>query len=207
MDVGEDSLDAELQRLRESGDPTATATRWLEALGPEIWSFLAAMPIDGLDTDDLFADFSEKLWRSLPGFRWECSARTWSYVVARGVWQRALTRKRRAGVRPLTGVSELSAIVERVRTSTAAFQRTEVKDEFRALRDELAPDDRMLLLLRVDRGLDWTDAARVLQPDDAADDAALAKHSARLRKQFQRIKTRIRTLARERGLLAETDEG
>jgi len=201
-----DPVDDELRRIWHAGDHAATATQWLDRLGPEIYSFLAAMPIGGVDTDDLFADFCEQLWRSVPGFRWECGTRTWSYLLARASWQRALTRSRRAEMMPMSAVREISAVIARVRSSTAAFLRTEVKDEFRALRDELAPDDRMLLILRIDRGLDWNDAARVMAPEEITDPAALARKSAGLRKQFQRIKARIRALARERGLVPDTSD-
>lgn len=204
VDAAIDPLDEHLRERWQAGEHAATATLWLDRLGPEIHSFLAAMPIAGVEVDDVFAMFCEALWKSLPGFRWECAARTWSYRLARASWQRALDRSRRGAFVPLSGISELSGVIERVRTSTAAFQRTEVKDEFRALREQLPPDDRMLLILRVDRGLDWLDAARVLAPEGAEDPAALATASARLRKQFQRVKTRIRELARARGLLDGT---
>ena len=87
------------------------------------------------------------------------------------------------------------------RTSTAAFQQTDVKDGFRELRNELPEDDRMVLILRVDRGLDWNEAAQVMAGEATMDGPDLARASARLRKQFERIKQRIRTLAEQRGLL------
>lgn len=206
MGAGADPLDEELSQLRQAGDLAALARRWLEALGPEIYSFLAAIPIAGIDTDDLFADFCEQLWRAFPGFRWDCSARTWSYLLARATWQRGLTRSRRARVTPLSDNAELSALIARSRTATAEFMRTEVKDEFRKLREALAPEDRILLILRVDRQLGWTDVARVLAPEVSAKPAELSKQSARVRKQFQRVKARIRMLARDRGLVVDADD-
>jgi RNA polymerase sigma-70 factor (ECF subfamily) len=198
-----DAIDERLRRRWEAGDHAATATLWIETLGPEIHSFLAALPIPGVDADDVFAHFCEQLWRSLPRLRWDCSARTWSYLLARSSWQRALTQSRRRAAVPLTNVPEIAHAIVQVRTSTAAFQRSEVKDRFRELREELDEDDRVLLVLRVDRGLDWMDAARVMAGEREMTSAELAKASARLRKQFQRVKQRIRGLARERGLIAD----
>jgi RNA polymerase sigma-70 factor (ECF subfamily) len=70
------------------------------------------------------------------------------------------------------------------------------------LRDRLPEEDRMLLVLRIDRKLDWKDLAHVFsetrghaQPDAAT----IEREAARLRKRFQVLKERIRELAaRER---------
>ena len=73
-----------------------------------------------------------------------------------------------------------------------------------ALRDGLPDEDRMLLVLRVDRGLAWNDLARILseeEGDRATDDASLAKEAARLRKRFQLVKERLREMAKREGLL------
>jgi RNA polymerase sigma-70 factor (ECF subfamily) len=189
-----------------AGDHEATATLWIQALGPEILSFLAALPIRGVDHEDVFAHFCEALWRSLPTLRWDCSARTWSYLLARSSWQRAVRSARRHARVPLSNAPEVARAVAAVRSSTGIHCRTEVKDRFRELREELAEDDRMLLVLRVDRGLDWSEAARVMAGNATLDAAAIAKESARLRKQFQRLKDRIRVLAEQRGLLGERSD-
>jgi RNA polymerase sigma-70 factor (ECF subfamily) len=57
-----------------------------------------------------------------------------------------------------------------------------------------------LLLLRVDRDLGWNEIAEILG-DDSDDDAARTRAAARLRQQFQTLKTRLRDLAIEQGLL------
>ncbi len=196
-------LDDRLRRFCEAGDHASAATLWIDELGPEIRSFLAALPIPGVDAEDVFAHFCERLWRSLPALRWECSARTWSYVLARRSWWRALEQARLRASIPLSDVPEVTNLVARARTTTAVYQQSAVKDRFRELRDELGEDDRMVLILRVDRGLDWNDAARIMAGEGEMSADEIGKASARLRKQFQRVKDRIRELARERGLIAE----
>lgn len=64
----------------------------------------------------------------------------------------------------------------------------------------------MLLIVRVDRGLEWPEVARVMIEEGVVDDdpAELRRVSARLRKQFQRVKERLRALAERDGLLDET---
>jgi RNA polymerase sigma-70 factor (ECF subfamily) len=203
MQDATDPLDERLRVAWNAGDHLATATMWIEALGPEIRSFLGALPIPGVEPDDVFAHFCEQLWLSLPRLRWECSARTWSYLLARASWQRVLSRAKRQASTPLSEAPEVAQFVEAARTSTAAYRRTDVKSKFRELRNQLSDDDRIVLILRVDRGLDWNEAAQVMAGDAAMSAADLTRASARLRKQFERIKLRIRALAEARGLLRE----
>jgi RNA polymerase sigma-70 factor (ECF subfamily) len=61
----------------------------------------------------------------------------------------------------------------------------------------LSPEDRELLVLRVDRGLAWNDLARVLSEEDGElDGPAITREAARLRKRFQVLKDRLREMAR-----------
>jgi hypothetical protein len=55
-----------------------------------------------------------------------------------------------------------------------------------------------LLVLRVDRGLEWADLALVWAEGEGDD---LRKIEARLRKKFQRTKDKLRRLAEAKGLL------
>ena len=84
-----------------------------------------------------------------------------------------------------------------IRSTTDAYRRTEVKDAFARLRDSLGPDERALLGLRVDRGLEWVDIARVL----GAADADVKGEAATLRKRFERLKLRLGELARAQGIM------
>jgi RNA polymerase sigma-70 factor (ECF subfamily) len=103
----------------------------------------------------------------------------------------------------LHGRERLSQLVDRVRTRTDRFRRTETKERVRALRERLDPDDQMLLVLRVDRNLAWRDLALVMLGDQhcETDDDALEREAARLRKRFERVKTELKQLAIEAGLL------
>jgi RNA polymerase sigma-70 factor (ECF subfamily) len=157
------------------------------------------------DASDTFADFSEALWRSLAQFAWECSLRTWAYAIARNLMRtsrRGAGRRRKRGV--AVGDSALEDVAQAVRTETLAFLRTETRTRLHSLRDSLPEEQRMLLVLRVDRQLAWNELARVLaetEGDAPLDDAALAKEAARLRKQFQLVKDRLRALAKKEGLI------
>jgi RNA polymerase sigma-70 factor (ECF subfamily) len=201
------------------GDPSALeneirahceAQRWVDAAtllvrgyGPELYAFLAtALGGEEVATADTFSDLTEALWRQLPGFAWESSARTWAYAIAHKL---TLMRRRDAARRRRRVVDARASEVERVaahiRTETASFLQTEKKTRLQAMRDSLPEADRLLLLLRVDRGLSWNEIARILAGESELEDAALAKEAARHRKRYQLVKDRLRELARREGLL------
>jgi RNA polymerase sigma-70 factor (ECF subfamily) len=183
-----------MRRCVEAGDLTAAMTAGVKGYGPELYGFLAGLTRDHDRASDLFGSLCEQLWKNLAGFRWESSFRVWAYAVARNEFLRSLRSSARANKNvPLSDVPSVLAVVEAVRTTTALHLRTEVKDAFAKLRDALEPEDHMLLGLRVDRRMAWNDIARVLgsEPD------AVEKDSAALRKRFERLKKRLRELARE----------
>jgi RNA polymerase sigma-70 factor (ECF subfamily) len=88
-----------------------------------------------------------------------------------------------------------------VRRQTAMIQQTAVKDRFTQLREALDPEDQELLILRVDRSMEWADLARVMSDRDDLDGEELKRESARLRKRFQSVKDKLRELAVREGLL------
>jgi len=109
------------------------------------------------------------------------------------------TIRRRKGGDVAGASSAISQIVQEVRSETASYLRTEKKTRLRALREMLSEADQVLLVLRVDRGLAWEELARVLSTDEPDDDG-LKREAARLRKRFQLVKEKLKTLARSEGL-------
>ena len=102
---------------------------------------------------------------------------------------------------PRAGSSAPSQRGTAARTLTACG-RTDVKDRWGELRREIAPEDRALLVLRVDRDLAWDEIAEVMRgegPDDASA-GAMAREAARLRKRFGVLKDELRVRARAAGL-------
>jgi RNA polymerase sigma-70 factor (ECF subfamily) len=85
-----------------------------------------------------------------------------------------------------------------VRSETLSFLRSEKQTALQKLRDELPEDERMLLILRVDRRMDWNQIARVLTDETEGD--ALASAAARLRKRFQLLGARLKKRAQQLGL-------
>ena len=174
------------------------ASAGLRGYGPEILGFLIAL---GPNTaEDAFSQFCEDLWRGLPAFRAEASFRTWAYTLAR----HAVVRVRRdpwsRRASPLSDLGPISGIAEELRSSTASFLATQLRDRVAQLRDQLEEDDRALLVLRIDRQMAWNDIARVMVGTDAPE-AEVQKRSAALRKRFERLKVEIRERAEREGLV------
>jgi RNA polymerase sigma-70 factor, ECF subfamily len=192
-------VDFELERViaagLASGDAAAAATAALKGLGPQILGFLSATLRDDDAGFDVFSQFSEELWKSIASFRGESSFKTWAYRLA----MHAVSRYRRDPYRrrgePLA--SAASELALEVRERTPPYQRTEVKDRFARLREQLDADDQTLLFLRVDQDLSWNDVAAVMSEGGATIDAGA------LRKRFERAKARLKELAARDGLLGE----
>lgn len=194
-----------------SGDLSAAATLTLRAFGPEILGVIRALHRDEDEAREVFGAFAHDLWVGLPGFAWACSMRTWAFVLARSASARHRGKTARRGrVEIAARSSEIEAVAEEVRTGTLPYLRTEARDRFRALREQLSHEEQELLVLRVDRRLDWRDLARVIHDGDGAtlDDDVLTREAARLRKRFQLVKDKLREAGRDAGLLGDAgDEG
>jgi len=60
----------------------------------------------------------------------------------------------------------------------------------------------MLLILRVDRSMDFRELVVAMSEESTPiEDAAIDREAARLRKRFERIKDRLRAMAKDEGLL------
>lgn len=178
----------------DAGDLAGAATLAVEGYGPEVLGWLVVTTNDAPLAEEAFAAASEDLWRGLVAFRWECSIRTWMYTLSR----HALVRHRKRAAERVHRRQELASYdaVERARSRTAPWLRTEVKDAFARLRASLSEEERELLVLRVDRALAWEEIAQIL-----GEGGGDAQASARLRKRFQSVKERLRKLAQAEGLL------
>jgi RNA polymerase sigma-70 factor (ECF subfamily) len=211
MDANDrDALEARIRAHCEAGEKKRAATALLEGYGREILGFLIARLRDRDAADDVFAQFAEDVWRGLEGFRWQCSARVWSYTLARHAASHYIddARRRRGRNVPLSRAGPLSEIAERIRTATHVGARTESRTRIAELRESLPLDDRTLLVLRVNRKLGWKEIAQVmLHEGEVTDEAVLEKEAVRLRKRYQLAKDKLRQMAEEQGLLGSTDKG
>ncbi len=198
----ENPAEAGIRERLAAGDLAEAARLGLSAYGPELLRFAAAMLRSADAAEDAFGEACEKIWTGLPGFRRESSFRTWAFVVMRRVCFEHLRSPRARRQAPLSEAGPLSGIAAQVRTATQPFLRTDVKDRLRALRESLSPEEQALLTLRIDRGLPWSEVAAILHDEDEeADGAQRKRREAALRKKLERLKERLRELAKKEGLL------
>src|SRR5215207_5573532 len=124
-------------RAALDGQAPGTAVKLtLEAYGSEILSFLHVRLRNPTDAQDAFSLFAEDVWTGLPSFGFRCSVRTWAYTLARNAAARLLASPQRRPQRNVAlSASDVSALVDRLRSETDVFQQTAVKDRFRALRE------------------------------------------------------------------------
>jgi RNA polymerase sigma-70 factor (ECF subfamily) len=204
-----EGLEQKIRALCDAGDKKRGATLLLEGYGREIFGFLVARLHDRDAASDVFSQFTEDLWRGLDGFRWQCSARVWSYTLARHAASRYIDdiRRRRGRNVPLSRAGPLSEIAEKIRTGTRTGARTEARSRIAQLRESLPVEDQTLLILRVNRKLGWKEIAQIMLRDgETPDEADLDREAGRLRKRYQLAKDKLRQMAMEQGLVS-SDEG
>jgi RNA polymerase sigma-70 factor (ECF subfamily) len=124
----------------------------------------------------------------------------WSFAVARNAAAqvlRKLHRERKRSQRLNTTLS--GRLAEQVRTETNEYMKTDVKQRFAELRQQLTAEEQAVLVLRMTERLAWDDIARIQLGDAGA--TRIKKEAARLRKQYQLVREKLRRMARESGLL------
>lgn len=195
-------LDARVAEHRSGGAQDAAAEVAIRGYGQEIYGFLVATLRDEAEADEVFSLWSLDVWKGIGRFNGQSSLRTWLYVLAR----HATARHRRSGQRllaPIDGNSIVERAAVEVRTATRDFLRTESRNRFTELRRELPEDDQVLLVLRVNRGLEWFEIARTLLDVEEPDAATLRREAARLRKRFERLRAELVERGKKAGLIAE----
>jgi RNA polymerase sigma-70 factor, ECF subfamily len=206
--VVEADVEARVREMWSRGDRDAAVTIVLRDYGPEILGLLVSMHKNHDEAAEAFSVFAERLWTTFDRFRFDCSVRTWAYVLAR---RAALDLLRSAKPRAqrnvaLSQLPEVSALVAHVRTQTLSMYAEEKIAAFAALQQSLPEDDRTLLVLRVDRGLGWDEIARVFLDTDNPEPETLKREAARLRKRFQLVKERLRSLGEAQGLVRRRED-
>ena len=163
------------------------------SFGPEIFGFLTALHPPPGDARLVFEKFSERLSRRLPTFDWTCSLRTWAYKQAR---QTSLDF--RPGTEPTVELEGgVSRVIGQVLRATGVVHSPEVDSN----RAALTPDERVLILLRVDKKLTWDDLVVVLHDDVPPDEQARAAAVATLKSQFRIAKDKLVAVAATMGIV------
>jgi RNA polymerase sigma-70 factor (ECF subfamily) len=187
--VDVDDLEARIGARLDAGDLEGAITVALRGYGPQLLGYVYATVRDDAIAGDIFAMACEDMWKGIAAFRRESSFRTWAYQVTWHAASRFLRDPFRHRAQ-LLATGQASELAAEVRSTTALHLKTSSKDALDEIRAELSPEERTLLILRVDRDLSWPEIACVVDEPEAT-----------LRKRFQRLTERLRERVRERGLL------
>ena len=191
-----DDLDRELRVMLADGEVERATELAIRRYGPELVGWLRSIISIEADAQDAFSRMSEELWRSLQRFDGRCSIRTWCYMLARHAAAHVRSRPRNEREVLVSHIPSVLGAVTHVWSTTKGGAQ-QAADVYAAIRAELGEEDQTLLVLRVDRNLSWREIAHVLCGEDA-DDGVVERKAATLRKQFERVKERLRELAAER---------
>ena len=185
-------LEADIRALVARGETVPAATRTVEGLGPAIFGYLCSL-LEEDDAKEVFSMWAEDVWKGLGAFRGESSVKTWSYRLAWHAacrFRRDAYRRRREPI-PTSAASRLAASV----ATKSGLSPGSRRERLERLKAELTPDEQSLLVLRIDRELEWDEIAEVL----SADGEPIT--SPALRKRFERLKEKLAALARSQQLI------
>lgn len=199
-----EDVESRIKAFVEAGDHQSAASLAIREYGPSIFALLVNRLRSKSDAEEVFSVFCEKFWIGLPSFEWRCRLQGWAHLIARNCANdfKGAVDNHPSRRPPFPTNQTPRELVDEARTVTANFRRTEARDRVRELREQLDPDDQMLLVLRVDQGMAWRELAvalgggtEILEGDE------LEREVARIRKRFQRIKEELRRMAAKAGLL------
>ena len=174
-------IDEKVRALVEQGHIAEAATLTLETFGPELRGYLRGTLGHAEEADDVFQELSEAIWFGLPAFRFQCALRTWCYAIAHNRVVKRFSRYSRKN-RVRLNTQDEGRLPARSLSSTLEAQHRASLAQTAA--EALTPDQREILILRVERRLSFREIAGVLGlPDEAA-----------ARKRFQRAKDRLKQL-------------
>lgn len=130
----------------EAADEARLYEHAIAEFGSSLARLAAAYEFDWAQQQDLLQEIHLALWRSFPGFRNQCSLRTWVYRVAHNTAATHVRRQKRAGVSRLISLEELEDLpgesdAERLLDESSVLAR------LTSLIQRLKPLDRDVMLL------------------------------------------------------------
>jgi RNA polymerase sigma-70 factor (ECF subfamily) len=178
-------LDGEVQRLVFADRVREAADLLISRLSPEIRPFLYRLLGDVVLAEEAHSATCERLWRGLSGFRWTCSLRSWSYIIARREASRCRAHYLKAAAAQTTLSAAENLPAHTHPTGRLSTTKANVLEDVQAA---LSDEDRDLLVLRIERGLAWKEIALAFLAEDSPDPEVIAREAARLRQRFRSIR-------------------
>jgi DNA-directed RNA polymerase specialized sigma24 family protein len=186
------SSDASTSLQCEHASFTDAMLQILRRYTAEVRAFLRARTNSRASMDEVFAVFSEDVWRGLPRLRVQGQLRSWIYVIARNALTRHVRFKQRWRSRYVFAEPDDLHVETRRSLSTQLGNHAQLELVLAAL----AESDRRLLEQRLVLSMPWRDIAiEQARLRGLTSDADIAKESARLRKRFQLLLQDLRERA------------
>jgi DNA-directed RNA polymerase specialized sigma24 family protein len=172
--------------LIRKGDFAAAARQALQTHGPELFGFLIGVLDDVNLARTLYGDVGQRAASEIEAFRWRCTLRLWLYGLGRReLRDRRLRRRGVPAARPRPGSDP---------AVTLSRRRTELTGAIAAIRHALTEEEREILILHVDRRLDWDDLAVTSLGEDASR-ADVSSEAKFLRERMNAILERVERVA------------
>ena len=200
VDAQHENLEIRIRTYLEARENNRAAQVAIELFGAEILGWLCGVFQDDSLASTIYDAFRTDLPRELWAFDGHCPFRPWTYGVAR---KAAFRNLRSPSKQDLPLGASVAPTRDRALQDTSTWLKTQLSaSAFSRLRDRLTPEERMLLILRVDRQMTWEEVARVME--NPSSPATLRECAGRLRRYFHRVRDRLRQLAVEEGLIERT---
>ena len=167
-------------RLAADGD-MAAFEQLVTTHQPAIYRLALRMTGNPEDAADMTQEAFLRAWRGLGSFQADSSLSTWLFRLTSNVCIDFLRAARRHLVVPISG---LDADGEEYTLDAPELLAREEREELRAAMDLLAPEQRLILSLRVENDLSYTDIAAVLGVREGTVKSRLARARDQLRKKL-----------------------
>ncbi len=167
-------LERRVRALLDRGDIAAAADLLLGEYGADVFGFLVGVLEDKRMARAMYGGVVERVTAELSAFQWKCSPRVWLYSLAR----RELNQRRAA---------------PRSIADTEVWRHAGLVTVIGAVRRALTEEERELLILRVDRLLDWYSLA-ITQLGETAVFTVIVSEARLLRRRIEALRERIESL-------------
>ncbi|HMJ13499.1 MAG TPA: sigma-70 family RNA polymerase sigma factor [Polyangiaceae bacterium] len=186
------SIEDRIRELHAERSFDRAAELAIARYGSELQGWLTNSVRDETAAREIYSICLESFWRALPQFRFEATIRTLMYRLARNATYRYFCGRQRE---ELVSSCELWARPALDRSETHPWLKTEIKVKLRAVCERLTIKQRMVLTLRVDKQMSWSEIARVMSQGEAwLTEDTLRREAAALRQQFRRLKQELRAM-------------
>ncbi len=171
-----------------AGDPAAFEQLVLQYQSP-IYNLCLRMTGNPEDAADMTQESFLKAWRSLDSFHFESAFSTWLYRLASNTcldFLRSVKRRREFSltVEDGDGNTQLLDLPDPAPTPEASILKSEEQSQLSAAMQQLDPEQRHILTLRVVNDLSYTEIAAVLQIKEGTVKSRLARARESLRKKL-----------------------